>query len=498
MEKLSLTAIAALAIAALAAGCGKSSGGDAGADPAATLPVAPIYVSVDVGEGSERDNLGALINKVGGAGTTGKLRDSIQKSFDDAEGDTKVDFAKDIEPWLGEEAGAAITSVTDKDADFALAVASKDTGKTEDFINKVKGSGDGEKSYEGTDYIIDKDDDAAAGVVGDYLVVARNEPSFKKAVDAEKGESLADEPKFKEAQDESGDESVAFLYADPKGLLKVLQSVPGVAGPQAQALKQLPGLNSDQPVTASLEASETEAVFQTTAAATPEAKKQAESQPDLGSAPEDTFLALASGSAGGSIEEQLKTLPQQQRDLVDQQLKAQTGLTIDGLLGWIDSFQLTARGTSVTALGVGITLGSNDPAQSKKAVLALAKLAREQAKGQIEVKISGDEVTIGSPQLPGEVTIDSSGEEVKITYGDQGSGELSGSDAYESAVESLDGGKAAFFVDPAPITNLIAGVAGSSPQFAQAKPILEKFSYMVAGSKIDGDNAVGRFVIGVK
>ena len=500
MKKLSLSAVAALAIVVTAAGCGKSSGGDAGADPAAALPVAPVYVSVDVGEGSERDNLGALINKVGGAGTTGKLRQSIEQSFSESEGNKDLNFKDDIESWLGEEAGIAVTSLKGgDDADFSAAVASKDTGKTEDFINKVKGSGDEEKSYEGADYIVDKSDGTSAGVVGDYLVIARNEAAFKKAVDAEKGDSLADEQKFKDAQETSGDDSVAFLYADPKGLVKLLQSVPGLAGPQAQALQQLPGLDGDQPVTASLEASETQAVLQTTAAATPEAKEQAENQPDLGELPGDAWAALASAAAGDSVEQQLSTLPAQQRQIVDQQLRTLTGLTLEGLVGWIESFELYVRGTSVTDIGAGITLGSSDPAQSKKAVLALARLASKQAAGQAKVKLSGDKVTISAPQLPGAVSIDASGDAVEITYGDtEGSGSLSDSDSYKTAVEALDGGKAAFYVDPAPITNLIAGIAGSSPEFAQAKPVLDKIAFLVAGSKVDGDNAIGRFVVGVK
>ncbi|MBA3302053.1 MAG: DUF3352 domain-containing protein, partial [Thermoleophilaceae bacterium] len=353
-------------------------------------------------------------------------------------------------------------------------------------------------SYEGADYVLDNEDDAAIGVVGAYVILARNEVAFKKAVDAEKGDSLADDQKFKDAKESAADDSVAFLYADPKGLLNILRGVPGFSGPQAQALQQLPGFNSDQPATASLTATDDKATFQTTQEATPEVKKQAEDQPDVGGLPGDAWAALATGSAGGSVEQQLKTLPQQQRNLIDQQLKQATGLTIEELIGWIDSFELYARGTSISDLGFGLTLGSSDPAQSKKAVLALAKLARQQVRGQAKVAISGDKVTISSPQVPGAVTVEASGDEVKASYGAPVSGKLSDSAKYKAATGSLDGAPASFFLDPGPITNLIAGVAGSDPDYQQAKPVLEKFDYLVGGTKIEGDKAVGRFVIGVK
>lgn len=475
-----------IAVVALASGCGKA-GGNADADPASALPAAPIYFQMAIGPGSERDDLSALVNKVapGDADVSKQLKDSFDQSA--SRGGDNVSYDSDIKPWLGKEAGITVSSFGQRPGVVA-AVASKDNDKAKSLIDDQKGD---KKSYNGVDYKVSGG--TTVGLVGDFVVVGTTEVDFKKAVDAEKGQSLGDDKAFTDARSKAGSDNLGFLYADPKGLLKLLQSVPG-AGAQLSQLGSIPGLNSDQPVTAAIKTDPNTLTVQTQAQAQPGQKSGA----DVSDLPGNAFVALASGGAGGQFQSQLKSIPANQRAVVNQQLRRTTGLDLDGLIGWLDSFEAYVSGSSISDLGVGVKLGSNNPTKSKRAVAAIAKLAARQANGTAKIKVSGSTVTITSPQLPQPVEIDGSGDSVNLSYGKPGDGKLSENPTFQKAVSKLGGATPSFFIGGGPIAALAGSAGAISPQAAQAKQALDAFDFVVAGSKVDGDTATGTLVFAVK
>ena len=128
----SLAALAVLAALVAACGGGAASGE---ADPASAVPAdAPFYLEAVVRpEGDLReDALDAAGKVLRTDDPSGKISELLDKALKE-DGDTKLDYEKDIEPWLGERAGvlgqrtgqgergrgpegAVIIAITDQDA----------------------------------------------------------------------------------------------------------------------------------------------------------------------------------------------------------------------------------------------------------------------------------------------------------------------------------------------------------------------------------------------
>ena len=129
-----------------------------------------------------------------------------------------IDFAKDVEPWLGNRAGIYLESYDGDEFQAGGAmVETTDTGEAQEFIDKrvAGGSDESEKgTYEGVEYNVDPEDGQVLGIIGDFLVFGETEDSFKAMVDASKGESLSGQDSYSEAISDIPDESVANVYAD--------------------------------------------------------------------------------------------------------------------------------------------------------------------------------------------------------------------------------------------------------------------------------------------
>ena len=159
-----LAALAAAVAAVPAAGCGdsaSSAAGNAAADPASSLPAsAPVYVEAQVRPaGDLKANVDAVAGKLLHTGDPGgKLVALIDRGLKD-DGDS---YAKDIEPWLGQRAGLAVTGVGagGHSADVVAAVASKDDEAAKAFVASRKGAT--ERTYRGVTYRFQARDDLAA------------------------------------------------------------------------------------------------------------------------------------------------------------------------------------------------------------------------------------------------------------------------------------------------------------------------------------------------
>ena len=124
--------LAALVTAAGAvAGCAGSSGAGSGSDPAAAVPAsAPVYAeAVVAGAGKEQQDAQAALGKI--LGTTDP-QGQVVALFDQG----GVQFARDVEPWLGDRVGAAALTLG-KQGDKIVVAASRDDATATAALGRI-------------------------------------------------------------------------------------------------------------------------------------------------------------------------------------------------------------------------------------------------------------------------------------------------------------------------------------------------------------------------
>jgi hypothetical protein len=215
-----LGAAAALALA----GCG--GGGDSGGDDPASIvpPGVPVFIEGELKpEGDAGKNVEALAETIAGVENLGQTAaEALEESA--ASNGEPLDFAKDIEPWLGNRSGISLESYDGDEFQAGGAmVETTDTGAAQEFIDERIAGGDEEvekASYEGVDYLLDPDDGQAIGIIGDFLAFGETEDAFKAMVDASDGDSLADQNTYSDATSDLPDGSVANVFVDIGGIVE--------------------------------------------------------------------------------------------------------------------------------------------------------------------------------------------------------------------------------------------------------------------------------------
>ena len=237
-KKKAIIAGAVLGGLAIAGGAayGIASFVSAGAQPAEALPAGTIgYVSVNL------DPSGA--QKIEAIKTLRKfpaLRDEINIDTDDdlrkrlfeeiqkSGACESVDYAKDIEPWLGDR----------------MAVAAVDTGADEPSGVGVIEVTDGSRAEEGLTRLQACAGEAASGegedlggfvVSGDWVVIAETEEIAQQVTDAAADKPLVDDDSYNRWIDEAGESGIVSMYAAPAAG-EYLASQLGTVGDQLGAL----------------------------------------------------------------------------------------------------------------------------------------------------------------------------------------------------------------------------------------------------------------------
>lgn len=507
----------ALALTLAVAGCGGDDGGDAGASPASVLPAnSPVYVEVKVRpEGDLRADAEAVLKKVLRTDDPGAaLEKVLDDALDDGDGD-KTTFKDDIDPWLGDTAGVAITSLRDpQNPDFAVAIASKDNDKA---MEALEDDDTTEATYKDTKYLKDADDDTAAGIVGDTLVIG-TEPGFRAAVDASKGEQQLDDSDGLEAAREgvSGDDALGFAYVDiAKALTAVSASQPLLAG-QLDPLKKL--LGGATTIGAALGVSDGAIRVEAAQIGGPAPKQQGDPAKILADLPADTVLGAGLGEVGAMLQGVLDQISEigpvagQDPQVLLQALESQLGLSIQkDLLSWMGEGAIFVQGGSIADLGGGLVVTSTAPQTTKATLRKIQPLLRGagvpvvdrapagaeagfrvplQGAGGIEllVGIKGDRFVIGvNPKV------------VQDILAGNGDGRLGDEADFKAAAAKLgDGIQPSFFLDVPAVVTFLGLAAGSDEDFQKAKPYLDAFGVLVAGAKRDGDTNRSRLVLTVK
>ena len=401
MPRILLTITALLSAIAVAAGCGSdgsSSSGSASLAPAGSLIYGQATLNPD---DDQQAALDALIEKFPGEGSAGeRIRGLLEKAF--SETGTGLSFADDIEPWLGDEAGFFVSSLSPgADGTGALLVATEDEGKAQDAIEKAA-EGEGKAAtYKDHDYFTFTGN-GAAGVVDGWVVLG-NVGGFKAAVDtADGGTPIEDDDSYTKTLADAPEERLGFVYFNtPAFVDQLAKSDSGAAlGPFADLLKE--------PVLATLNANEHGVRLE---AALPESISSAlpiisEGSDLAAQLPADSWLALAQPDLGKTIGYFVDAFGDVAggRDALAQQLEAATGLNLDkDVIAWMGDWSLFVRGTTVAELNGALVVETSDEAASRRFIDAIARLARKSADPDERVAPlelgEGEGVTLHTPDV---------------------------------------------------------------------------------------------------
>jgi Protein of unknown function (DUF3352) len=513
--RLLVLALLGALISAIAIGCGSSSSSGGDDDPAALIPAnAPVYAEATLRpEGKVGADLEAALKKILRTEDPGA---KIQKAFDESGKSDGVTYKEDIEPWLGERAAVAVTALHGgDDADFVAVVNSKDDGKAEDALKKAKGDFV-DRSYKDVDYRFDRKEKTAVGVFA-HSVVVGTEGGFKAAVDASKGDSLADSNGLRGVRSKVEQERVGLLYLDIDALLQAISATTG-SQPEVGALLQ--SLTSAAPKTigAALQAQPDALRIDAVSLGTPKSSSSGASGADIvATLPGNSWLALGTGKVGERIAGVLDTIGNAGGitgvgvNALLGQFQKQTGLDLrKDVLSWMGDAGVFVAGTTVAELGGALIVKTSDPAKTKEVIGVLRRLARQAGGARIE-SLSAQGVDEGFTVVPADgprVDVALAGEKFIVSVGSRTalkeaispSQALGSAPAFTAAAGKLGGGlRPSFYLDFQQVVGLIEGFVGNEPDFQKAKPYLDTFGAVLAGAKDEGDGVTrARFVVTLK
>ncbi|MCB0856905.1 MAG: DUF3352 domain-containing protein [Solirubrobacterales bacterium] len=518
--KYSIPAILATGLAALAiSACGGSSD-DSGATELAKFAPADstVFVEGSVQPDSEvASNVDAMTETLAGVNVGDLIKENINASGD-------VDFDADIQPWLGQDAGVfvsfdpsalapetdGLSSFTSTEGDlgqtmdsadagekFGLVVQTTDPDAAQSFIDKQAESDgiSGEGEYEGFSYKVSADDGTAVGIVDDNVVIGSSEAEFKAAVDASKGDNLADTQVFSDLKDHVADGALMSVFTANDPYLAALKE----QGIDLSGLYSAMGMD--------LEGSGTVMSMVPTADEM-SMKGYTNAGSDLTSGdpsalietfPADTMVALGSGDVGKNATTIINALNKEgipgllEPGQIDQLMnEASRQIDLMGIVESLDTVAFFVNGTTEKNLGGALVATSNniEPIESSlRGISSLIGLAGDASVRPLPGNVAGFRVL--TPELPGRpVVIGVKGDRMVIGVGMKaslnaltGTGKtLADSDAYKAADASTPDDGLDMFANPDNIAKLVLSAGAGQPDAREIAKIMQKFQFMAAGS----------------
>lgn len=506
-------AAAALAIA----GCG--GGGGSGADPATLAPPkAPVFIEATITpQGTLKSDIDSLAKSVAGVDNVGDLLiEKVEKAA--AASNEPFEYAKDVEPWLGEKAGLYLESYDGNNfSGYGIAVQVTDTGAAQEFVDKfVKTDSGGnlkEASYEGVNYEVEPQDGEAVGIVGDFIAFAEDESAFKAMIDASNGESLADEDTFSSAVSAAPSGSLANVFVDIGGLIK--EAGNGV-NPEAQVFLEATGIDPNEATAvASLVPGSDQIEIDLSTDVTGDNPQSGDASKLLGSLPGGSFAAFASAEFGKRFGESIdridaKGIPGQ---LEPNELKASlkaAGIDLERISASLGDLGVFAEGNTegnLTGALVLTTKGSREAINTVSNIGLLLRATGTPGVTAISGKATG--FSIRSPELGSQpLVVAAEGNRIAISYGLAASAQalsagssatLAENPAYKEAVASLgDTPISGFVAGPAALQLASAMVpAAKKAGFEVAKPYLNKIGYVAIGSGSSDELTTAKIIVGL-
>jgi hypothetical protein len=501
-----LAVLAALVTAAIAvAGCAGSSGAGTGTDPASLVPAsAPVYVeAVLAGNGREQQEAQAALQKILG---TANPQGQIAALFDQS----GVQFARDVEPWLGDRVGAATLSFG-RTGDRVVVAASRDDTAASAALGRIL-PGASERSYRGVSYRVATKDGRpiAAAVVGDAVVFG-SENALKAAIDASKGSSLAESDQLKQARSTVRQERSGLLYVDVAGVLR--QALGASGGGAAQLAPFVDPVAQALPRTFAAALDAEPGLLRVDSAAfgngggTPASGSGANA---LAGLPGDAWLGLGVGELGKTVNGFIDRVSQGNglagvgiQALLAQ---AQQGLGLDirrDVLAWMGDAGVFVTGASGDEAQAALVVASKDPAATRRAVDAFERLVRDNGGSVSALHASGVDqgFAVQRDNRRPDLLVAAAGDNFVLAGGRTAleqaispSVRLGDAAAFRDAAAKLSSGvQPSFFVDVQKL-NRLASAAKSDAHARDLQQRLRAFGAVVGGAKRDGDVTRGEAV----
>jgi hypothetical protein len=516
--RLSIPVLAVLA-AIIVAGCGSSSGGSSTASNGPASLAAPgslVYVEGNLKPTGElKSNVDAVANKIAGIDNLGEFVVSELESSASGEGES-VDFATEIEPWLGKTAGVSFERLIDGElSEPLIAIQTTNAKATQAFIDKqAKSSQDPSKdlSYEGVDFKLGGSEGNAIGIVGEWVVIADGEKDFKAAVDASNGDSLAGEDRFQTAFDAASNGSLADIYVDVGGVIE--QSGDKIDS-QAQEVLQSSGIDpSEATAVASVIPGADQIEVDLSSDLGGEKAPSGDVSKLLGTMPAGSVAAFAASGFGEQLEEAIDSLDESgiPPELPPDKLKStlsQAGIDLDKIAASLEDAAVYVEGSNRSSLGGALVVTANGE-EAVKAITDLGTLLRAaKVPGVTAVGGKASGFSIRGEELGRKpIVVVAENGRIAIGYGvtetlqglELGSGPtLSGSAAYKAAVASLGNTPISAYVNGASALHLAeALVPRSKTDFWEAVPYLKKIEYLALGAGPGDEPATAKLIAGLK
>lgn len=517
LPRASRRATAALAALFLIpmAGCGGDEPGTAGSGgrlasmaPASSLFYAEATIRP---EGDQKADLDTMIKKFAPGQDLDKLLTRVSQGSSG-----KVDYTRDVKPWLGERFAVALTGIPkeDGDPDFAAIIETTDAAKAVATLRKSAEGQVDERSYGGVKYLFDNGDQTAGGIVEEALIIG-TEPGLKAVVDASKGDGLDKNAEFTKAVDAVDENALAVLYGDLRRVVDAIESSGQVAGGAQQlgAVRKLFDSQGLKSLAAGLAVTDTSVKLRGAASSKDDGQGDAPAE-TVAALPAGSWAAVGLGDLGKTLSDALEGLKAGGGPGLNvqgglDQLEQQTGIDVQkDLISWMGQSGLFVRGTSLTDIGGALVIQSKDPAATK-ATLAKARTIVAGA-GLPAQALKGNGIDDGFSVSPGGAPVELfaalAGKRFVLAVNRAALDEavnttkkLGDDDAFKAAADELgDGFKPRFFLDFPKVMSLIDLVANDEPDYARIRPYLDKIKVIAAGSKRDGDLALQTITVGVR
>jgi hypothetical protein len=517
---ISLVALAISIAALIVAGCGGGGDSSSGTDPAEAAPAATsVFVEATIKpEGETSENIDSLAQKVFGIENVGDLIvEELEASASDS--GNEIDVEKEIEPWLGSEAAIFMYDYDGDDFNsIGASIQVEDEAEAEEFVTRqfeqnAEEEEAEEGSYKGVDFR-KQEDGTTAGFTDGLLVLGEEESIFKEAIDALDGENLAAEDKYTEAADEVPDGAAADVFVDIGGLIE--EAGQGIDSETEEGLKILgiepkgaTGMISMIPGSDNLEIDISSNVSTTGATAGGDASEL------IGSLPAGSIGAIGTADFGNYIAQAIETvdkegIPGQIPPGEFKKAIGSSGVDLDEITSSIGDLAIFVEGNSQANLGGAMVLEATDQSQAQNTIKNLGLFLR--ATGQPGVTaISEDGVngfSLQSDEIgPQAIVVAAKGEKIAFAYGLKAAvaalsgkgGTLSEDPSFKAAEEALGDTPISGYVSGQSALTLFDALASplELEEFEEARPFLEKVSYLAIGGSSEGDTQNAKLIFGV-
>jgi len=510
-----LVAIAALLVVV---GCGSSSDSSSGGSELANLasPGSLVFVEAQLQpKGELQQNTDSVAEAFTGGEGLGQFIISELESSARSEGES-LDFAKEIEPWLGERGGVAFEHLDAGElSEPLIAIQTTNATSAQAFIDKRAKQGKSPSksvSYEGVKFEVGGSEDNAVGLVGETVVLAQSEKEFKAAVDASKGESLGGEDRFQNAIANASNGSLADIYIDVGGIIK--QSEDNETAAQVKGLLQSSGIDpSEATAVASVIPQSNQILVDLSSELDGQEAPTGDASKLLGSLPAGSFAAFSTSEFSTQLKEAIDSLDEEgvPPDLEPGELKSsleQAGVDLDKIADSLEEAAVFAEGDSRDSLSGAmiVTSKSSEAADAIASFGTLLRSARVPGITAVGGKASGFSISstlLGSKPL----VVVAKDKRIAIGYGlapalavlNGGSAAtLSSTPGYKEAVSALGKTPISAYVDGSAALQLAeALVPRSKSDFWEAVPYLKKITYIGIGRGSSDEVATAKLIAGI-